>query len=183
MQKIPTLFVRDETKPGHPVMDVVKPECQWVLTGEGTPTEKVDGTNVKIEDGRLYKRQKPRDRDYDAASYVECERGNPADRWAWEGFDRINGAQLVGSLIGELIGPKVQGNPYGHTMHTIVPVVPPSRVLHIVVLADRRFEALRVFLAANQMEGIVFHHPDGRLAKIKRRDFGLPWPGVGGGDV
>lgn len=24
-------------------------------------------------------------------------------------------------------------------------------------------------------EGIVFHHPDGRRAKVKRSDFGLPW--------
>ena len=26
------------------------------------------------------------------------------------------------------------------------------------------------------IEGIVWHHPDGRMAKIKRRDFGLSWP-------
>lgn len=34
MKKIPTLFVRDETRKGHPVIDQVKPECQWVLDGE-----------------------------------------------------------------------------------------------------------------------------------------------------
>jgi hypothetical protein len=26
--------------------------------------------------------------------------------------------------------------------------------------------------AGQDMEGIVFHHPDGRKAKIKKRDFG-----------
>lgn len=31
MIKTPTMFVRDESKPGHPVMDQVKPECQWVI--------------------------------------------------------------------------------------------------------------------------------------------------------
>ena len=28
-------------------------------------------------------------------------------------------------------------------------------------------------LHAFQFEGIVFHHPDGRMAKIKLKDFGL----------
>ena len=26
------------------------------------------------------------------------------------------------------------------------------------------------------IEGIVWHHPDGRMAKIKARDFGIQWP-------
>ena len=30
-------------------------------------------------------------------------------------------------------------------------------------------------VANNNLEGIVWHHPDGRWAKIKRRDFGLKW--------
>jgi hypothetical protein len=34
-------------------------------------------------------------------------------------------------------------------------------------------EGLREFLAAHDVEGVVFHHPDGRKAKIKKRDFGL----------
>ena len=68
MQKIPTLFVRDDSKPGHPVTDEWKPECLWVRDGEGVATVKFDGMNVKIDGGCLYKRQKPKDRDYDEAS-------------------------------------------------------------------------------------------------------------------
>lgn len=41
---------------------------------------------------------------------------------------------------------------------------------------ERSFEGLNRHLAENCDEGIVFHHPDGRMAKIKRRDFGLRWP-------
>lgn len=62
MQKIPTLFVRDESQKGHPVTAEVRQECQWVLDGEGVATVKIDGTNIKIEGGCLYKRQKPKDR-------------------------------------------------------------------------------------------------------------------------
>lgn len=27
----------------------------------------------------------------------------------------------------------------------------------------------------DEAAGVVFHHPDGRMAKIKRSDFGLAW--------
>ena len=43
------------------------------------------------------------------------------------------------------------------------------------VLADspRTFAGLRAFLAGQDFEGLVFPHPDGRMGKIKLRDFGL----------
>ena len=90
MQKIPTLFVRDETTKGHPVTSTVKPECQWVLDGEGLATLKIDGTNVRIVRGELQKRQKPKDRDYDDAAYAPCHRDDPADRWAWAGCRAVD---------------------------------------------------------------------------------------------
>lgn len=37
----------------------------------------------------------------------------------------------------------------------------------------RTFESLRDYLVGLDIEGIVFQHPDGRMAKIKNRDFGL----------
>ncbi len=174
MQKIPTMYYRDESKPGHPVKDEIRPECQWVLDGEGNATIKLDGTNVKILGGALYKRQKPKDRDYDEASYVLCDRTKPEDRWAWEAFDAGHG----GDGIYELIGPKVQGNPYRLTIHKLVSVVPPDESL--IVLAEmhlqRNYAGLRSYLLVVEVEGLVFHHPDGKMAKIKRRDFGLRWP-------
>lgn len=42
-------------------------------------------------------------------------------------------------------------------------------------LAPHDFEGIKGFLAENVIEGLVWHHPDGRMAKIKRRDFGLKW--------
>lgn len=177
MQKIPTMFVRDESMPGHPVTDVIKPECQWVLDGEGFATAKLDGTNVKIEDGQLFKRQKPKARDYDDAAYVPCDRGNPADRWAFEAFDAL---PHKSDGIYELCGPKVQGNPHGYRGHVLELVVPPGQIVRALQLdpADRSFTGLRDWMGRTPFEGIVFHHPDGRMAKIKRRDFGLSWPAM-----
>ena len=39
--------------------------------------------------------------------------------------------------------------------------------------APRTFDGLREWLADAPIEGLVFHHPDGRMAKLKKRDFGL----------
>lgn len=37
------------------------------------------------------------------------------------------------------------------------------------------FESLKTFLGKIEIEGIVFHHPDGRMCKIRRSDFGFKW--------
>lgn len=169
MQKIPTMFERDESVKGHPVKNSLKPECQWVADGEGIATHKLDGTNVKIEDGALYKRQKPKEGDYDEASYALCDSTDPADKYMWEGFealsDRADG-------IYEALGPKIHGNAEKHEKHILVRVVPFDSAL---VMSDvpRTFEGLKEYLATKDIEGIVFQHPDGRFAKIKKRDFGL----------
>lgn len=169
MQKIPTLFERDETVKGHPVTGVLKPGCLWVAAGQGIATKKLDGTNVKIEGGRLFKRQKPKDGDYDDAAYVETSRDSPADRYLYEAFDAL---PVKEDGIYEAIGVKIQGNPEGVDGHKLVRVVPPDRSLE---LADvpRDFDGLREYLASHDMEGIVFHGPGGRFAKIKAKDFGL----------
>jgi hypothetical protein len=39
----------------------------------------------------------------------------------------------------------------------------------------RDFDGLREYLASFNGEGIVFHHPDGRMVKIRRTDFDFPW--------
>jgi hypothetical protein len=169
MEKIPTLFERDESRRRRPVTPVFKPECLWVSQGEGVATCKVDGMNVKVAAGVLNKRQKPAEGAYDEASYVPAGRDDPADRYLFEAFDA---AARWEDGIYEALGPKIQGNPEGYERHTLVRVVPYEAQL---VLADvpRTFEGLREYLAARDVEGIVFHHADGRKAKIKKRDFGL----------
>ena len=174
MTKIPTMFVRDEAVKGHPVMNRIKPECQWVLDGEGVATLKLDGTNAKVEGGQLFKRQKPKDRDYDEASYVACDRNNPADRWHFEAFDLCDG-EIWPDGIYELVGPKIQNNPHRYPAHELVRVVPANDAL-VIDYVPRTFDGLKKYLADIPVEGVVFHHQDGRFAKIKRRDFGIHWP-------
>lgn len=78
----------------------------------------------------------------------------------------------------ELIGPKVNGNPEGREAHVLVrhgALLLPDRIMH-PSLVPRDYDGLKEYLQKEVMEGIVFHHRDGRMAKIKARDFGIEWP-------
>jgi hypothetical protein len=169
VEKIPTLFERDETRRGRPVTPAFKAECLWVAAGEGIATRKLDGMNVKVVGGVLHKRRKPAEGVYDEASYVPAQRDDAADRWLFEAFDA---AASWEDGVYEALGPRIQGNPEKVERHTLIRVVPfePRLVLEGV---PRDFDGLRAFLAARDIEGIVFHHADGRKAKVKKRDFGL----------
>lgn len=141
--------------------------------GEGVATLKLDGTNVKIEGGKLFKRQKPANgQPYDEAAYAEARRDDPSDKYIWEAFDALMEKR---DGIYEALGPKIQGNAEFRPQHVLEQVVPVSIRLALPDAA-RTFDGLKAYLTEKWIEGIVFHHPDGRMAKIKRRDFGLPWP-------
>jgi hypothetical protein len=178
MKKIPTLFERDWEGYRSRVLDKVNSGCEWVLAGEGRATRKLDGTCCLIRDGKLYKRRELRQGDavpplFEQADFDEetgktvgwlpCDIG-PEDRYHMQAF-----AEQPKWPDGtyELIGPKVQGNPEGWMGHQLI--------AHGSIAEDdvpRTFDGLRQWLPTQPIEGIVFHHPDGRMAKIKLRDFG-----------
>lgn len=178
MKKIPTLFERDWEGDRSLVTPKVHPNCEWVLAGEGVATRKLDGTCCLIRAGKLYKRRELRQgetapplferADFDEETgktigWVPCGVG-AEDKWHMAAFEKE--PDLPDGTY-ELIGPKVQGNPEGWPGHQLI--------LHGSIIEDnvpRTFEGLRNWLSIQPIEGIVFHHPDGRRAKIKARDFG-----------
>lgn len=178
MKKIPTLFNRN---PEHRQELLPEPNtlCDWVFAGEGVATRKYDGACCRVVDTLLWKRRelKPgqvtppgfEDVDYDEATgktvgWVPVGDG-PEDKWFREAV--ANGPYPDGTY--ELIGPKVQGNPEGYSSHTLI----SHRTAPSYPEAPRTFDGLRAFLEPLDIEGLVFHHADGRMAKIKKRDFGL----------
>lgn len=94
----------------------------------------------------------------------------------------------------ELIGPKVNNSPEGVTVHQFIPhgvhvlaIWWANVRLHIESLAgpvDAPMEwkapylhdRLHTLLEDAPIEGVVFRHTDGRMAKAKARDFGIAWP-------
>lgn len=185
MRKIHTLFIRDKSNP-RLVSSEVDPECAWVLDGEGVATAKWDGSACLIHRGAFYRRhqlktgrQKPLNWlhwDFDP----EAETGHgwipvsdaPSDCYHREAMAN-SGPLLDGTY--ELCGPKVQGNPHNLDDHVLV----RHGLLEFVNAPHDRVGIVEM-LRNLRHEGIVWHHPDGRMAKLKRRDFGFPWPVQGG---
>ena len=190
MRKIPSLYMRNYDG-DRLVRDEVVQGSEWVLAGEGVATPKWDGSAVMIDaDGNLFKRyDRKRDRktgNYKAPppGWIACEDepnehtghwpgwvpvgGGPEDRWYREARRACPGAP---SGTYEAIGPHFQGNPHNTPFEHLV----PHGKGHVEVFG-LTFDGIRAALEACHHEGIVWHHPDGRMVKIKRKDFGLPWP-------
>jgi len=183
MQKIVSLFQRNY-EGDRLVRDELVPGAEWVAAGEGVATVKIDGTCCMVRDGVLFKRydakrgKQPPD-GFEAAQeapdpvtghwpgWLAVDPANPADRWHCEAVAPDSPANC-GLLDGtyELIGPKVQGNLYGLERHQLV-----RHGAEVLPDAPRDFAGLRAYLEGRTIEGIVWHHPDGRMVKIKRKDF------------
>lgn len=179
MKKIPTVFIRDWSGDRSRVLNQVNPGCEWVLDGEGVARWKIDGTCCLMRNGKLFKRREIKRGDSMPSGFEPCgiddETGKKTgwipvgegdeDKWHREGLLSCCGED--GTY--ELCGPKVQGNPEGFLTHVLV------SHLDAQVFPDcpRTYDEIRNWLSLQNIEGIVFHHTDGRMAKIKLRDFGL----------
>ncbi|QWF16004.1 DUF5565 family protein [Lysobacter capsici] len=101
--------------------------------------------------------------------WVPVSADQPEDRWHNEALKHLDEPLIEGCSY-ELVGPSVAKNPYALARHTLW-----RHGRETVDLPDRSFEALGHFLASREIEGLVFHHPDGRMAKLRRKDYGLFW--------
>lgn len=203
MKKTPSLFRRDYSG-NREIYDELVPSSQWVTQHEGIATLKIDGTCCMVERGRLYKRfdrklskQAARLKKrgeaptlWSIADYKQAPEGwqpchpmpdhhsghwpgwlevgeGPEDKWHREAYSQ----STFPDGTYELIGPKIQGNPYDLDAHELV--------VHGAPFDEdvpTSFDALKQWFQDHHIEGVVWHHPDGRMVKIKRRDFGLSWP-------
>lgn len=183
MKKIISLFQRNYDG-DRQVRNEITPGAEWVVAGEGVATRKFDGTCCLVRDGRLYKRYEVKaggipPADFEPANEVDEITGKqqgwvpvgdgPEDKWHREAF--VFGVLLGNRLFDgtyELIGPKVQGNPEQSTRHLLI-----RHGQFILRDCPRDFDGLRKWLICQDIEGVVWHHPDGRMVKIKAKDFGI----------
>lgn len=178
MKKIISLFQRNYDA-DRLVRDEVVPGAEWVQSGDGVATQKHDGTCCMVRDGKLYRRydckagKKP-PQGWEAAQdpdpvtlhwpgWVLVGNG-PDDRWHREAFAA---AGVIQDGTYELCGPKIQGNPEGLDAHRLI------RHGSVVVDAPRTYDELMEWLSKTNIEGVVWHHQDGRMVKIKAKDFGI----------
>lgn len=188
MKKIISLFARNYAG-DRLVRNDIAPGAEWVVAGEGFATRKWDGTCCMVRDGRLYKRYdakhgKTPPAGFEPAQDPDMVTGHwpgwlpvdttPSNRWHRDAFDRVThaarvlGAEGIADGTWELCGPKVQGNPERLCEHLLI-----KHGAFRLDYAPRDFGGLAVYLRTHDIEGIVWWHPDGRMVKIKAKDFGI----------
>lgn len=177
MKKTPTIFKRNPDNMREILPEPHK-DCTWVFAGEGVATRKYDGTCCLIEGGKLYKRRELKNgtplphgfvqADHDEVTgkivgWVPVDAASAEDRWHLAAFK-----EGMDDGTYELLGPKIQGNPENLAEHVLLKHSKAEQFFDV----PRTFDGLREWMAGMDIEGIVFHHPDGRMAKIKKRDYG-----------
>ncbi len=182
MQKIISLFQRNYDG-DRLVRDEIVPGAEWVRD-EGVATRKWDGTCCMIRSGKLYKRYDVKEGRTPPADWEAAQEPDPVtkhwpgwlpvgdgpeDKWHREGLAIFtNAGVIVPDGTYELLGPKVQGDPEKIGYHMLM-----HHGVDILNGVPTGFNNLREWFKDRDIEGIVWHHPDGRMVKIKKRDFGL----------
>lgn len=190
MKKIQTIFERDWNTKKKLVIDKWVEGCEWVRDGEGYATQKFDGTPVLVAandkifkrvdmkgkalpDGAFLAQEWPDKETGYWPAWVPCDKANPQDKYFFEGYEKekeLHTVVLEGTY--ELIGPKINGNPENWPYHGLVE--------HGSVnfgIGPRTFDTIKKYLEEMPVEGLVFYTWDRtKLAKIKRRDYGIEWP-------
>ena len=193
MKKIPCLFVREFHDRGRFTLTrETTPGCGWALTDAGLPTVKWDGTACMVRGGVLFKRydakRHPKTQEYKLPPtgaipcsdpdpvtghwphWIEIGQG-PEDRWFREAWEWT---RPTADGTYEFCGPPINGNPQRLTRLWFY----PHGREPVSIGEPVSFDSIRATLELQEIEGIVFHHRsgDGRMCKIRRHDFGIPWP-------
>ena len=184
MKKIISLFQRNYDG-DRLVRDEVVPGAEWVVAGEGIATRKYDGTCCMVRDGSLYRQHtlkagRTPPPGFEAVTEVNPTTGKQEgwvpvgdgkeDRWHREAWQQVSPVIFDGTY--ELCGPKVQGNPERLSRHVLIAHGHPH-YKEVFRDAPRTYTELKAWFVGRDIEGIVWRHRDGRMVKIKKRDFGL----------
>lgn len=187
MPKLESPFVRKTINGEYVVTPEISPGFEWVFNDPTVQAvEKLDGTDVSIiiENGKVT-------RIFNRLNELEFFGGSPVIECVLHAAERNYLPKEDGQFFGEAMGEKIQANPlkFEHRLW-----VPFSRAFHTLAyhswhkypktyesisrwfekdlfsLAHRKYAATDEKISA---EGIVFTHPDGRMAKLRRNMF--PW--------
>lgn len=201
MKKIPTLFER--VYENHKIVDIlpnVTEDTEWVLSGGGIATVKVDGSCCTIIGGELYKwydakkgkkvpegaikcQDEPDPITGHLPCWVRCDRNNPADKWFWKAFlnyvhECSQNATDTHELLPSNITPDGTYEAIGtHFQGNPYGMKYDTLVPHgkQIVDVERTFDGIKKYLSENYIEGIMFWKDGQPRCKIKRSDFGFSW--------
>ena len=150
MKKLKTLFKKDPNDLGRVIAEL-DPENNWVFDKGVIPTRKFDGSACAIIDGELYKRYDVKKGKQVPQGAIPCQDPDPiTGHWPhWVKCDVSNPADKYFLQAFEALENKKDGT------YEFCGPKSQGNAEHF------------------DIEGIVFHHPDGRMCKIRKSDFGI----------
>lgn len=196
MKKIPTLFERIYDSNGKiiGITDTVKSGFEWVLSGDGVATVKMDGSCCAIINGVFYKRYDAKKGKIPPAGALPCtpdpdpitghwphwvkvDVADNSNKWFIRAYGNTFHRPPCGiTALGddgtyEAVGEHFNGNPYHMEADVLIP-----HGREIINEFPRTFEGIKEYLKHHYIEGVVFWKDGEAQCKIKRSDFGYKWP-------
>lgn len=196
MQKLPMLFKRSGGK-GY-AAEEINPAAQWVTEIPTIPVRKWDGTCMMFDGEQWFSRRQVGfecrldgipNPDFIPVEYDE----NTRKTFGWEPVEKSSFIKLWRLAIEEkpyhctlfdcdddyepgtyeLIGPKVNGNPENLSQHRLMSHKESPIVANISVFEPHELTYNNLYNAFMSIpfEGVVFYSQDGRMAKLRRKDF------------
>lgn len=183
MPKLDSPFVRSGEL--HLVTPEINPGYEWVFDDElVTCQEKLDGTNVSIvvENGKVT-------RIFNRTNEMDILGDSPVMEAVRNSYKRGYCNFTDGQYFGEAVGQRIQANPYKLDECLWLPFN-TYFVKHLTYKTwgkyPKDFETISAWFRdglfplfsaskgnkSGFVEGVVFHHPDGRMAKLRRDMFG-----------
>lgn len=188
--KLHSPFIRKDTPKGYCVIDEIDPDYKWVFEDGVKAIDKIDGTNIGI---RIEKGEITRIFNRTTEKFIWN-----INQTKWEGACMEGLAKAIqkewlkklgdGDHYGELVGELFNGNPHKIQGHLFVPFDYLKRSCFWKTWVQNKypkdFESIsewfkelpslfnqRLKLPPIKAEGLVFYHPDGRMAKLRRNMF------------
>lgn len=196
--RIPTMFKRD------PQTRLVIPEladgCDWIFSStKSRVSMMLDGYCFKIvmppgEPWQFFKRQRVVQNQQIVTNWIPMDKQNPDHKVYWDAY---YDAKIYREGIYELLGPDIKGNPHNVKENVLVGVIPADYKLCPAVAetcirlytngtAEEVYKQIKTELSDPKcdVEGVVIQeeewvqtkHVIHRMCKVKKRDFGIPWP-------
>lgn len=182
MKKIQTIFDRD-WKGNRGVIDKLIVDFDF---SKAKATEKVDGTNIRITVRnknlvRVEKRCNPSKRQkamgIEEPWYVDADANDPQDKWIFNAVaDRTLEDVPDGEWSAEAFGKNIQGNPLGMDRNTMM--IFSLDEAPVFDDCPNTYGELKEWLPSQHskigigiIEGIVWHGENGKMVKIKNKDF------------
>ena len=165
----------------------IRAGSEWVENGEGVITEKLDGTSVRltVRLGKIVRVERRRNPTREEKRpgividpwYMDARTDDPQAKHILDAALNTDVTALPdGEYTAEAIGPFIQGNPLGLGYKVCVPHVLAPRYADSL----RTYDSLRdkcidgvysLYSPGHIAEGFVFHHPDGRMVKLRFSTF------------